>query len=208
MSETSKNDNSLIKGMEEFNKDFKDRWVKYVKPYKDLGIDEYGYSGDDLWYDAPKDWHNIHWKFHLNVSPDNVKKVSKFLKKEGFCHKYLMGGEIESGKVFTVYTGSKKTTEKAVKLITDNVGDLLDEPKAEGESLFAPKIVGRFEGNGNEFAVKVCKNGICILWNRLHVFPEIKITDEDVQKSRNRLKQLYGDYFGDSIEYYNPSTSK
>jgi|GEM_PF-6310792 len=92
MSETSKDDNPLIQNMEKFNQEFKAHWAKYVKPYKDLTIDEYRHSGNDFWYDAPKDLFGIHWKFHLNVSPKNVKKVSEFLKKEDFFHKYLMGG--------------------------------------------------------------------------------------------------------------------
>lgn len=34
---------------------------------------------------------NIGWKMHLNVTPENVVEVSTYLRKEGYCHKYLSG---------------------------------------------------------------------------------------------------------------------
>lgn len=39
-------------------------------------------------------------KIHLNVTPQHVRRVSEYLRDEGFRHKYLRGGEVEDGKIF------------------------------------------------------------------------------------------------------------
>jgi len=195
-------DKSLVRSPDDVHKQFQEKYIKLIKPYKDIGIEEYRNHGKDFWDDSPRNFPDAHWKFHLNVLPENVRTVSEFLKRHNFHHKYLSGGEIESGKIFTVYTGSKKLTEFAVRVISSNVGNLLTDPKAEGEVLFAPNIVGRFEGSPNNFDVKACKNGISIAKER-RSFP-LKISEEDVLYSKNKLISLYGDYFGGGISFFDP----
>lgn len=195
--------NRNVVPIEESNRKWQEYYNKFVKPYKDIGLDEYYYHGSDIRDDSRTQHPEAAWKFHLNVAPENVRQVSEFLKRHNFHHKYLSGGEIQDGKIFTVYTGSKKSTEMSVRMITDLIGELLDEPKAPGEAAFSPKIVGRFEGNEKYFWRKRCRDGISIHRVRV-VDPRAKITDEDVSYSRNILTQMYGDYFGGSINYYNP----
>jgi len=177
--------------------------LELARPYLSE-LDEYVESGNGKWKDHHKDGVKGGWKFHLNVEPHNVIEVSKFLKDKGFNHKYLSGGEVDSGKIFTVSTGSKKMTERSVRLISDNVGNLLAEPKARGEALFAPNITGRFEGSGDKFHNKACKDGIVIAREKMKFFDEPKFDDEDVEYSRKELLDIYGRYFGGSISYYNP----
>lgn len=165
-------------------------------------LPEYSEEGSGKWNDWKREWPKVGWKFHLNVTPQHVKEVAEFLREQGFNHKYLSGGEVESGKVFTIYTGSKEMTERAVRVACDGVGSLLDEPKASGEVLFAPRIVGRFEGQTDRFYRKVASQGITVTRER----PDI--TDENVDYARGVLTQLYGDYFGHEIAFYEPTVSK
>lgn len=87
---------------------------------------------------------NLGWKVHLNVTPEHVKEVSAYLKDNGYNHKYFSGGELENGKVFTVYIGSFKLVNELSKLISQDIGALLARPKASDEVEFAPGVVGRF----------------------------------------------------------------
>lgn len=150
---------------------------------------EYSFKGTpencDFWNDDP----NTGYKLHLNVAPSNVVKVSDFLKRNGYEHKYLTGGEIEDGKIFTVYTGSKKNTDRIVKEIHDGVGDLLEEPKAFGEVEYAPKIVGRFRGNVQYFR-QYGRDGITLLNDLPQSSPQ-----NTVERARQKAVQLYGKYF-------------
>jgi hypothetical protein len=102
---------------------------------------------------------NEGYKFHLNVKPENVRIVAAFLKNARLEHKFLMGGEPESGKVFTVYTGSKVFTERIVRELSDHpivssllepfpVSDFAQEAiTPNGEAPYAPNIYGRFVGS-------------------------------------------------------------
>lgn len=165
-------------------------------------LEEYSNHGDGSWEERLKQSPRAGWKFHLNVKPENVINVSEFLKNSNFHHKYLSGGEIDSGKIFTVYTGSKQITEKSVKEIWDNIGKLLEKPKAQGEAAFAPNIVGRFEGDDNYFRNKRCKNGISI--HKARDSWGLAISDEDLEYSKNMMTRIYGDYFGGGIDFYFP----
>jgi hypothetical protein len=91
------------------------------------------------------------YKFHLNVEPADVKAVSEYLIKEGYRHKYLHGGEIEDGKIFTIYIGSKDLAEKLAPKLSSDLHTYLRKPVETGEIEFAPNIVGRFVGTRSHF---------------------------------------------------------
>jgi hypothetical protein len=84
------------------------------------------------------------YKLHLNVLPENVRSVSEYLKSKGYSHKYLSGGSPEDGKIFTIYTGSKKLTTSLAKEISRELSGLICRPSTSSEVEFAPNIVGRF----------------------------------------------------------------
>lgn len=138
---------------------------------------------------------DIGWKFHLNVSPQNVVTLSHFLKENDFEHKYLKGGEVDGGKVFTVYSGSKQRTESVVRLLTDQVNNLLEEPVDTGQVLFAPKISGRFVGSRIQFH-QYGTDGISRSRN-----------SHDPEDAKKLAWELYGEYYGGGIEFYDPDNS-
>jgi len=198
--ETSKEDQKHNDGWQFRKKQLDDLY----RPYRSE-LPEYMDQGNGRWREDHTEGISG-WKFHLNVEPNNVKEVSNLLKDKGFKHKYLKGGEVDSGKIFTVYTGSKRMTERGVRMISDNLGHLLATPKAGGEVPFAPNIVGRFEGNEAEYANKVSKDGIVLTKLRaLSTLKDMKIKDEDVEFSRKQLLSDYGKYFGGEITYYDPT---
>lgn len=176
--------------------------AKQVHDMYTAEMGEYIDHGNGEWDDFREEWPKVGWKFHLNVSPRNVHRAATFLKTMGANHKYLSGGEPDVGKVFTVYTGSKQMTEKAVKKISDNIGNILEEPEdlnLSGEALFAPRIVGRFEGEGDRFLRKASLKGITPSRER----PDT--TEENIEYARTVHQNLYGDYFGGGIKYYDPA---
>ena len=87
---------------------------------------------------------NIGWKFHLNVSIENVVAVSEYLIREGYIHKYLTGGESQYGKVFTVYIGSHALAKKLAQKISQDLKDKLAKPDVGNEVEFETGVVGRF----------------------------------------------------------------
>lgn len=145
---------------------------------------------------------NQGYKFHLNVKPENVRQVAATLKLGEYQHKYLSGGEVEDGKIFTVYTGSKQQTEQIVREVVDSeIAFLLEKPLVDGtgEVPYAPNIVGRFVGNRERYLTKVPRLGITVL----------RTADKDsVQasfaKTNAALLADYGDYYGGGISYYEP----
>jgi hypothetical protein len=177
----------------EGNQELYKQYIAELGEYNDLGKPE------------QHDFQNPNqgWKLHLNVSPSNVKGVSEFLKLKGFVHKFLKEANIDSGKIFTVYIGSRALTEKAVKVIQDEIGDLLDDPKTQKEIFASPKIVARFALYEHpDFIGRAYYQGI----------PLMKYYDEDdltgsAEKSKNRLDKEFGEYFGGGITYYEPNPS-
>ncbi len=160
-------------------------------PYREA-LEEYEQSGE-----PGKDDSQIFqsgqagYKFHLNVAPEDVRAVSQFLIGHGYHHKYLDGSEVESGKIFTVYTGSKRNTEMIVQEISDGIEQLLLPPTAAGEAAYAPRIVGRFVGGAQLFRKKRCVNGMTLLnWSN------------DVEAAKRKAQEEYGDYFGGGITLY------
>ncbi len=154
------------------------------------------------------------YKFHLNVKPENVRSVSAYLKLLGVEHKFLSGGEIESGKIFTVYTGSKNNTERVVKQIADNEAvALLLEPMPvspadlvkhapNGEVPYAPNIYGRFVGRKDKYQTKISRLGVAVLQGT-----EQLTLDESVKITNQSLLQDYGEYYGGGISYYQPKAN-
>lgn len=85
-------------------------------------------------------------KLHLNVAAQDVAAVAEYLKRQGYRHKYLSGGEISDGKVFTVYIGSKDLTDKLAQEISRDLAPHLKRPVFSDEVEYAPNVVGRFDG--------------------------------------------------------------
>jgi hypothetical protein len=157
----------------------------------------------------PKD-PNIGWKIHLNVKPENAKEVARYLKQNGYVHKYLSGGEIENGKIFTIYIGSLNLVQKLSKTLSQDLEYLLTKPKDKGEIEFEAGIIGRFVvESGTEFH-KYGSVGFSLLkedWDKItnlrfqNLIPEelkkerIKLIKNAEIKAFLKLRKQYGDYF-------------
>ena len=165
-----------------------------LKPYDDNGL--------DIKHDYPDP--NMGWKIHLNVAPSNVKNVSTFLLDNGYSHKYLKAN-VDAGKIFTVYTGSKTLTEQLVKEIYKGVGGFLEDPKTTQDILVAPRIAARFvAGNSHLFQGGPAYSGGSIRGIPIRKMYETEDSEELYQASKALALQVFGDYFGGGIEYYNP----
>ena len=153
----------------------------------------------------------------MNVSPENVVEVSEFLKANDLDHKFLSGSEPSAGKVFTVYLGSKEATERHVRRIYDGIGQSLEEQDITGQAMFAPKISGRFVGKKMDVMTKVAVDGVTIPRELgdpyVRFFRKKDLAEEDRkyihdigERARRKLLELYGDYFGGEITYYDPKS--
>lgn len=142
---------------------------------------------------------NIGWKLHLNVEPRFVKNVSKYLKQNGYVHKFLSGGNPGEGKVFTVYIGSFSLAKKLAKQLSNDLLSFISRPTAVGEIELASGIVGRFSGDKKIFS----QYGTCGFSNLRQDQEAIvdlywdnkffrKMAEE---KAFKKLRELYGDYF-------------
>lgn len=87
---------------------------------------------------------NLGWKIHLNVPVANVAAVSDHLRSKNYFHKFLLGGELEHGKVFTVYLGSAEFAQEEARRISGDIGELFSQPVDTLEAEFAPGVVARF----------------------------------------------------------------
>ena len=170
------------------------------KQYTDV-LEEYIFHGSPEKSQFFNDDPNCGYKVHLNVLPANVIAVSNFLKNHEFHHKYLHGGEIEDGKIFTVYLGSKAATERYVREIYEGVGDLLEHSKAYGEVEYAPRIVGRFVG-GKKYFRQYGREGISLLYDLPSEHPL-----NTPERAREKALEEYGEYFGGGITPYSPFAS-
>lgn len=181
-------------------------------PYHAVMRDYYE-KGEDKW----KSWEGAppfgEYKCHLNVTPENVLTVSDFLKTRGYHHKYLHGGEVESGKIFTVYVGGKDQAEQIIREIEDGVGSFLGEPNSGTltyEARYAPHVCGRFTTKLDGFVGYFAQNGIPIHQDkRKSLFDVGKRTTvyepDALDDARKRLTEKYGEYFGGGLAYYDPS---
>ncbi len=174
---------------------------KMYAPYKAVLMDYAHNAEAGKWEFFDNDL-NQGYKFHLNVKPENVKQVAAILKLGDYQHKYLSGGEVEDGKIFTIYTGSKQQTEQIVREVADSkIAELLEKPLANktGEVSYAPNIVGRFVGNKEKYLTKVPRLGITVLRSA-----DKDSLDESFSKTNAALIADYGDYYGGGISYYEP----
>ena len=130
------------------------------KPFrlKENGKKIYTLNSEKFDFNFSNDY-NLGWKIHLNISHTDIRKVMIFLIQSGYLHKLFSGGELEDGKVFTIYFGNWDTMIRESKVIQKKIGDSLKRPKDFSEIEIERGIVGRFN---------ISKKNFCpywILWN-------------------------------------------
>jgi len=169
-------------------------------------LDEYQSPGSPERHDYPPKEPNTGWKIHLNVDPKNVRTVSKFLKDNRFKHKFISGANLEQGKIFTVYFGSKQMAQKQIPIVSDHLDHLLEKPGDNDEIPVAPNIVARFDVTANlannEFSARAYHQGI----------PLLNYASEDnlpqsLDQSKRQLSAKYGNYFGGTLTPYQPAST-
>lgn len=147
---------------------------------------------------------NVGWKIHLNVAPENAPQVAEYLKREGYYHKFLTGGEGSSGKAFTVYFGAKSMMDKWSPLISKDLGNLLCKPMVNDEVEVSPGAVARFTSSPTAHGGEFFQYGAYGLAARQKFLEEQKIKlyesnpDELKRVAKDayeRLSGLYGSYF-------------
>lgn len=137
------------------------------------------------------------WKLHLNVKPEDASHVSTYLRENGYRHKFLSGGMVTSGKVFTIYIGSRELTQRLSQELSKDLEKFLCRPADWREIEFAKGIVGRFSsGDYKEDFSIYGPYGMPELapdWND----PFKKETDDEkALKAYKKLKTKFGKYFG------------
>ncbi len=150
---------------------------------------------------------NIAWKVHLNAMPKDVETISKYLRTNGYLHKYLSGGEIEDGKTFTVYIGSFRLTQRLANRLSGDLVAFLARPKARREIEFARGVVGRFCGERGKFR-RYGSSGLSHLddettraaWKKAR--HSTAAEGEEIMQALEpaafrKAKELYGNYFFD-----------
>lgn len=153
-------------------------------------------------YDCPQRSFVGH-KIHLNVTPENVIAVSEYLKQNKFRHKYLFGGDINDGKIFTIYIGSFDLARKLSLELSQALKGLLAKPAAVEEIEYAPNIVGRFDAgktpNFLQYGLGV--RGISVLrnWGQILLYSSTETKPSHVvtafRASYNQLAKDFGTYF-------------
>lgn len=146
---------------------------------------------------------NRGYKLHLNVLPENVIRVSTYLKNKGYIHKYIKGGDPDD-KTFTIYIGSLDLTRKLAQEISEDLSGLLCFPAVEEEIEFAPNVVGRFHVKDPNFSehpfanvrgistlIKYEKAGYSGIWEPV---PE-DITKQAFNETFDALAEQFGKYF-------------
>ena len=162
-----------------------------LKPYhpinynkaQELKLNDEIQEKDDLW-----------WKLHINVAPEHVIAVSKYLTEEWICHKYISWWEIEDGKIFTIYTGSYKIARKVAEKISHDIKKYLCKPEDHHEMELAPGVVGRFRYESLVHdTVKSAPYGTC--WFSVdQTLKNLWIKKMELISYR-RLKSMFGTYF-------------
>lgn len=153
---------------------------------------------------------NIGWKFHLNVPPEFVQPVSEYLRNNGYRHKYLSGGDIDDGKIFTIYIGSYQLAKKLSEEISRDLSSYLCKPAAKQEIEFASGVVGRFVGDSKGPFSQYGPIGFSLERNWSEALyshydhhkkdPDYEQKHREMQEkaeevSFKRLREVYGDYF-------------
>ena len=147
---------------------------------------------------------NIGWKLHLNVRPEYVQEISQYLCKNGYRHKYLHGGEIEDGKIFTIYVGSFSLCRELAKCLSNDTLPYLCKPLTETEIEFAEGVVGRFSGDFQHIDSVLMRDGpygFPLLRGTIDVTKLSKLSSQEkidaAEKAYLYLKKRYGIYFFD-----------
>lgn len=181
------------------------RWAE-VRAYEQQNAAK---KKEDLLYE---DDPNIGWKLHLNVEPVFVKLVSDYLRGTGHVHKYLSGGEIQDGKVFTLYIGSYALAQRCAHAISEALTPLLclSKPGDNQEIEFAAGVVGRFSGEKKQgfdaygscgfSLLKADKDAYVELLMRNKNGPtytqDLKAAAEEAEiNAFRKLQAIYGGYF-------------
>ena len=115
-------------------------YEKILEPHNDW---RNYYKAKELWRNNEIQ-QNIGRKLHINVSPENIIAIDKYLNHNWFVYKYLSWGDLIDWKIFTIYTWSYKTTQKVAEKISHDIQKYLCKPKDYSEIEFAPGVVGRF----------------------------------------------------------------
>ena len=146
---------------------------------------------------------NIGWKFHLNVMPEHTKKVTQYLIENWYNHKYFLGGEVDDGKVYTIYIWSRHLAEKCASSIHRDIWVYLAMPKSMSEIEFRAGIVGRFvamrpddkyDQYGTHGLVHLIWESEKSLWKTSWLFMHIEhlkklqITEKEFNEVRTMLK--------------------
>lgn len=172
---------------------------QYLKPYLQTDLSNNTINPDKVDY-PEKITHNFGHKLHLNIEAKDVVVVSKYLKDNGYRHKYLSGGEIEDGKVFTVYIGSKDLTDELAQKISSDLQTYLRRPVFVDEVEYAPNVVGRFESSKGTGAEPFSKYGFGIRGVDILRQDKEKIVEANMQKFNNTRSEnealLPGGYIG------------
>ncbi|MBI5412172.1 hypothetical protein HZA43_03275 [Candidatus Peregrinibacteria bacterium] len=106
--------------------------------------------------DYPPENCNLGYKLHLNIPIASVRAVSDYLIRGSFHHKYLCGGDITDGKIFTIYIGSQRLALRLAEQISHDLDGHLAKPCEPSEIELAPNVCGRFKGSDTDFTPYPC----------------------------------------------------
>lgn len=156
---------------------------------------------------------NIGWKVHINIHPKDVVEVSNYLKLNGFRHKFLHGGEVDAGKIFTIYIGDYHLTKSLALKLSTELKKFLCKPASKNEIELASGVVGRFVGTKhikNEFHqygncgfswLKKYQSALSMLFMSKpddYEDKKNKLYSKAEYQSFSALLSLYGKYFYDT----------
>ena len=185
---------------------FRARRFYFASP--DENSDNFKPGDEDVWdsfyffsgTDRLETEYKLGWRLYLNVAPDQVVRVSDYLRDRKWFHEYLYGdsvvpaGElIRDGRIFTVYTGSYSSTQKIANEISEHLGISLSKPKAPHAIEFARGVVGSFYGWGQPQGpfLSYGENGISYL-------KQLPQNEAPWEASFVALSKMYGSYFIDN----------
>ena len=145
---------------------------------------------------------NHGWKTHLNVTIENAVAVADYLQSDGYRHKFLMGGDIGDGKIFTLYLGSFEKAQAEAERISNELEGRLAKPVDHGEIELAPGVVGRFRTERFGFN-PYGTSGLSTLTTHINPYLMMNGTEEEKanylaraeEASCGQLIKLFGDYF-------------
>ncbi len=192
---------SLRRNVSLYNKHPEIEFIRVLDPYildtklSDWETCEYGIWGKS----------DVGHKLHLNIQPHDVQDVSAYLKRAGFNHKYLSGGDPGKGKVFTLYPGSNTKAHQMALQLSQDLDSILCRPLDRNEVEYAPNVSGRFTERGLTFH----KDGARILRGIPMLFSDLEILEDEhrqhlidaswvenaFERSFMQLATTYGPYF-------------